>query len=503
MTTATAASGTSLLRLRLGARGVLLAVFALYVPAISIAALRHEPWFDEAQAWLLARDSNPVDLLTRYLPYEGSPGLWHLLLMLPSRLLSYRALNLISATLAVLGVWLLLRYSPFPLPVKLILPFTFFLFFQYGVVARNYALMPPLAYLTAMMYPERREKPFLYAALLLAFANVSAQGFFIAAGVMAANVLDLMAAWRHASTPLRWRNAAAVAAFGVLMGLLALIMRPPPDRIFALPENNEPAVDRIASTADNMLTGAFAESELILALAMLASLWFFWRRGTLMLYLLPTAAVILFSAFVYHSPWHEGTLFVVWLFVLWVSYESESRPGRPGGRERWSRTAVTLAILTVCVVQMAWTASAVRHDYNLPYSGSKALASYIKQHNLDQANLFATGFATVALLPYFETNIFANYHNRQKPAFWIWSKANDMIEDPRRIEEMQPDYVIMTIKAPGGESFMQLLPSYRQVAVFEGLLYWKTFALEPDYYILLERRTPGPPPNPRAPGRRS
>ena len=42
--------------------------------------LHHEPWRDEAQAWLLARDLGPVELLHQ-LPMEGTPGLWHFLLM--------------------------------------------------------------------------------------------------------------------------------------------------------------------------------------------------------------------------------------------------------------------------------------------------------------------------------------------------------------------------------------------------------------------------------------
>src|SRR4051812_40575150 len=39
----------------------------------------HEPWFDEAQAWLIARDATLWEILGR-MSYEGSPPLWHLLL---------------------------------------------------------------------------------------------------------------------------------------------------------------------------------------------------------------------------------------------------------------------------------------------------------------------------------------------------------------------------------------------------------------------------------------
>ena len=62
-------------------------VLLIYVVLIFIVVLNHEQWADEAQAWLLARDSSLFGLLFKNMRYEGHPPLWHLILMLPSRLL--------------------------------------------------------------------------------------------------------------------------------------------------------------------------------------------------------------------------------------------------------------------------------------------------------------------------------------------------------------------------------------------------------------------------------
>lgn len=51
--------------------------FGIIIPYIILTValiFKHEPWFDEAQSWLLARDANFFDLITKYLRYEGSPG---------------------------------------------------------------------------------------------------------------------------------------------------------------------------------------------------------------------------------------------------------------------------------------------------------------------------------------------------------------------------------------------------------------------------------------------
>ena len=55
-------------------------VLLIYIISISVVIVKHEPWADEAQAWLLARDSGLFELLFKRLRYEGHPGLWYLIL---------------------------------------------------------------------------------------------------------------------------------------------------------------------------------------------------------------------------------------------------------------------------------------------------------------------------------------------------------------------------------------------------------------------------------------
>ncbi|HEX8333991.1 MAG TPA: hypothetical protein VF622_15335, partial [Segetibacter sp.] len=160
---------------------VIYLIFAVYLLLLTTAVANHERWMDEAQAWLLVKDASLEDLFLKYLRYEGSPGLWHLILMLPAKLgFPYYTINIISATFSAIGVWLFLRYSPFPLIVKILLPFTYFAFFQYGVVARSYCLIPGLMFLIAMIYKTKDQQPLRYILLLCLFANVSAHTFLIA-----------------------------------------------------------------------------------------------------------------------------------------------------------------------------------------------------------------------------------------------------------------------------------------------------------------------------------
>ena len=119
----------------------------LYGGLLAWAVPNHEPWADEAQAWQIAR-TLPIGQIFRLLAYEGHPGLWYVCLRVLSQLhVSYFGVRCFAAAIGFLGISVLVTTSPFPRFIKLLLPFTFFLAFQYAIVARSYVLVPLLLFL--------------------------------------------------------------------------------------------------------------------------------------------------------------------------------------------------------------------------------------------------------------------------------------------------------------------------------------------------------------------
>src|ERR1700758_1854617 len=96
----------------------------LYAALIASAIPYHEPWADEAQAWQLARSLSLPSLFLDHIRYEGSPGLWYLLLWMLTRAhLSYSGLHWLCGGIAVASTSLLLLLAPFPRYLRLALPF--------------------------------------------------------------------------------------------------------------------------------------------------------------------------------------------------------------------------------------------------------------------------------------------------------------------------------------------------------------------------------------------
>lgn len=123
-----------------------LLAFVLYIAIIAIVMCFHEPWFDEAQSWLIARDSPIASIFSIRTHYEGHPPFWNLLLAIAAKNgvpyeFGIKGIQLVCASL--LGAWLIFR-SPFKHASSLVtflIPFTYFACFQYGVTSRPYALL--------------------------------------------------------------------------------------------------------------------------------------------------------------------------------------------------------------------------------------------------------------------------------------------------------------------------------------------------------------------------
>ncbi|HYX35762.1 MAG TPA: hypothetical protein VE954_21910 [Oligoflexus sp.] len=455
-----------------------MAAFLLYACLLAVGVYHHEPWFDEAQAWLLSRDSRPLDLINTYLRYEGTPGLWHFILGLAAKTgLPYTAMSIIAALFALLGVLLFLLYAPFPWPVKLLFPFSYFVLYQYAVVARSYVLLPCLLFGIAMLYPKRQEKFYGYVLLLGLLANVSLHGLIMAFCFASIDLLTFVKA-RSSLNPAQ-RNQ-LILGFSLLLGLGLLAVwqiRFPMDHSAVHPRRSYDLGFALDFTFQ-FISRALTEQKVLSGLVLGLSLWHFWKTGTLSLFLWPVLIMGHLFAFVYASVWHEGILFLLWIYCLWISFE-KSTPvviTRP----------YTLA--TICVVlgiHISWAVTAFRNDLKNNYSAAEQVAEYLKTRRASSPSIYATGFHSIAILPYFDHNIFANYDHHQDGAFWDWSLKNDMQHNLDLIVLDAPDTIVHGIKTRFSMT-AQRLPGYIATK-FTGHIYWKDRTLEEDSYVVYEK----------------
>lgn len=157
-------------------------VFAVYLAVVIVTMAFHEPWFDEAQSWLIARDCPYRDLLLVRPHYEGHPPLWWLLLSIPAKLgVPYEwGLKGVELVCSALMCGLLVFRAPLPRLAVALLPFTYFLCYQYGVTSRPYALMCCALFVIAACWKSRDEHPWRLTAAFVLLCCTSSYGIALA-----------------------------------------------------------------------------------------------------------------------------------------------------------------------------------------------------------------------------------------------------------------------------------------------------------------------------------
>lgn len=470
--------------------------FAVYVVLMAVAVAHHEPWMDEAQAWLLAKDTTPAELLVKYLRYEGSPGLWHLILMIPAKLgLPYFTINILSAIFAATGVWIFIRYSPFPRFIKILYPFTFFVFFQYGVVARNYCLISSILFLIAICYPAKKEKPYIFILLLCLLANISAHTFLIAGSIAFVHFIDVLKDWKNMSARSRTHNLVSLFIFAIMAILVILIIITPPDQIYA--GYIKTSVENFWLVSKRMIGGSMIMNEYthnpwlsgtICYIIFLSSVIWFSRNKLMLLYFLPLVLLCTLFALKYRNLWHQGVLFLLWIFVLWISFEKYRDKELRGLAKR-----VIGGLAIALAVQIYWCIVAVTYDFHHNYSAGFSVAKYIKANKFDKQTIYASGWKNISILPYFSKNIFYNHNKGSGHRFWNWSTSNvtsvgasEKVIDT--IECLQPQLVIFSSDHIARKQKIEL-NGYKAIAFFRGHLCWKTGLSEPECYLIFKKLT--------------
>lgn len=421
-------------------------IFIVYMAVVVVVMCFHEPWFDEAQSWLIARDSSFADLLTLRPHYEGHPPLWTLLLSIPAKTgvpyeIGLKGVQILCA--ALLGGWLIFR-APFSKLAVFLLPFTYFLCFQYGVTSRPYALLCTALFMVAHYWKQSDSKPsdtWKLALSLVLLCAISAYGIALAAGFALAWI------WRVAKSE-GIRKAFAEVFSNVnrlvswiilaLVGIASIICIWPASNAFASREtfDGNSSLTQFLSfifvmPSESMFTQFAGDVSLrrltlsvpsaIICVIISILIWAFairiaYRRGMLVSLILPylTFAAIATQYFTLH---HVGIVFAFFISQLWMciarkpleskdmptiifrlfkaenkntnktenSNENSNSKSASKSTSKSAGSKVIAGIITVVLLypSLVWNAYSCVNDIRFDYSGSRALAQFIKQNHAE------------------------------------------------------------------------------------------------------------------------
>lgn len=395
-------------------------MFAFLAGSLALVSYFHEPWFDEAQAWQIARCATLKEILFEIPHYEGHPALWHLMLLAPAKLgFPYElSLGVISFAATVLAGWLILFKSPFPKFVRCILPFHYFIFYQNGVIARPYGYMFLALLLMAITFQERNERPWRFVLSMAFLCSLSGYGIVLAGGVAAAWLYEICAEKRWKLFDFSFWRDKRIVALTVLLAIAVLLMlqiMPYPNTFaFSIDSTNAVWICLLYSffamlpdsTLMNILpcegmpkfsgidSGQLISAIFVGIVFLLFINWFSAKKNRLYFWI-PYILFSVFTSFVYFSAHHLGIILSFVIFFLWIA--AGDSPLGEIFHEFFSRmklsskdvilikkAGIALGLLPV-IVPFFWTVIASYHEVRYDYFNSKSTAEFLRKHGLENA----------------------------------------------------------------------------------------------------------------------
>lgn len=202
---------------------------AIFVAISVFVGLHHEHWADEAQSWLIARDNSFTDIV-KAIRYEGTPPLWQMLLKVCIMCgLKYNQLYILTTALTVLGIIFLHKNDKVPLSFKILLPYTYFIFFQYTVIARSYNLLFPILMIIAYIYPNKEKHLIKYGIFLFLLMNISSHGYFLAVGFWAEYFIEELRKLLKEDKKLSKETITFISILAIAFCIVAICVIPLPD----------------------------------------------------------------------------------------------------------------------------------------------------------------------------------------------------------------------------------------------------------------------------------
>ena len=414
--------------------------FITYIIFTIFIAFFHEPWLDEFQSWEISKESI-YNILFTIPHFEIHPPLWHLVLKCFSffNINPEAGLSIANFIFIYPAVWLLIFQSPFNRIIRLTLPFTYFIFYQYAIISRPYSIFILGIFLAALFYKERNIKPFKFISALILVSFSSAYGMFFTAGIAIVWFIEMVK-----NTNLRkLKSDKRIFSLFILFFILLLTA------VIIFPDKNIAHQEPFSANKSFRFLYAFfifpldtLITNICCSLQQFNKINLLWCLLTIFLYLLfykilkfykarllffIPFLIFLIVAFSLHIDVHHiGLLTLFYIFVFWCIFNEKQFLLSKNLKKFYS----ILLFITIGI-QIYWSISACISDYKYDYWISRKAANYIKKYNLDKY-LILPNFTSknlqldpVYINPYFNKNIFYsfNIHNPDKN-YVIWERLS-------------------------------------------------------------------------------
>jgi len=403
----------------------------------------HEMWRDEMHAWLIARESTSIFNLYEILRYDGHPGLWHIILMpltyySPTGL----AMQLVHFLIAACAAWIFLAKAPFTQLQKVLFIFGYFSFFEYSIIARNYALGLLFIWIFCSLYTKPQKNYWLIGITIALLANTSILATIVALSLLAVLFFDFLFERQQQLDINIAAYFGGLGIAGIATAFAVIQMIPPPDTNMATAWNLKYSFGQVKAVMPTIVNGYlplpipsshFWGSNLFLsypATTLLTVLFLFFfiyktirllakSRSALLLFLLGTLGLLSFFYTKYLGyTRHHGFLYIVLIASLWIAIKQSCQQTLLSTFYFFKKISYASILTAMLCIHVAGSLIAFAAEYQKPFSNSYAASEFIKTHHLESREMVGypdfnatpiAGYLNKPLIYFPESSAYGNY----------------------------------------------------------------------------------------------
>ena len=409
-----------------------LILWLVFAAATLLAVWYHEPWRDEAQAYLVARDNSLLELIL-HMKFESQFPLWYLFTWPFARFgLPIFGINLLHWALSCSTAYLIVRRAPFRLLTRAALIFSVLFAFEFTVIARHYAAGIFLLTVLLTNWRERFRRPVLYACGIALCALTNLPVWACLGGLCCAIGYEVIAR-RLWSGRLFVSMLICVAGFVLALG-----------SIFNGSGFGSPYVERRGgalaklAVSERLHTSFDAISNMVylpvwlcIVCIVLGALYFAWKSIPAFVCFFMSVVLMVSLQLVggFHSIRHIGFMLIGTVAASWIA-AADDAPGfgvlfrLPAQASEYLSFAAGCCAALILLLQAFVTPFFLSYEVLYPFSHGHAAARFILDNIPEDVPMFCfTARSNVSVLPWLPGRKFFIFDRGEYGTFSKWGRT--------------------------------------------------------------------------------
>ncbi|MCX6296297.1 MAG: hypothetical protein NTX97_09550 [Bacteroidetes bacterium] len=395
----------------------------LFSVILAIGMYYHEMWRDELEIYAKVGYNSDLNIGNSY-AYLVYHFLMKVFLLVNDSQLMYQFYHYV---IIVAAIFLLNKYSPFTLVEKFFITFSYFFFYEYGVISRHYGFMVLMVFLILYFLSSKKINFYLLAIPLIILANLGINALIIAFPLLLYAINILYEKFKNKTISKKLIiTYLGVFSFFILMGILYIVLTygqksrwdqhvaapffmnvrtiwnvfvPLPElsdhanfwntNYFSFPEIYPIFTDfNLFKTTQNIVLAILSVAIFIIILIK------FSKKPIVFSMFLVTYILLLlfFHAARFYYIRHQGLLFIVFIYCYWLYYIDDTEIHIPVLNriklDKLSRIKIDFLFKPMLafflISQFVSSSFAFYKDFNYKFSLSQEAANFIKSNSLEK-----------------------------------------------------------------------------------------------------------------------